>query len=60
MKRMLCLGLLIAVLASGSGTARLVDSPAATSVRITRTPGLFILPPLAVTITDPASELPCI
>jgi hypothetical protein len=55
MKRMLFLGLVIGVLASGCGTARLVDSPTATSVRITRTPGLFILPPLAVTITDPAT-----
>ena len=55
MKRMLALGLLLAVVASGCGTARLVDSPAATSVRITRTPGLFILAPLAVTITDPAT-----
>jgi hypothetical protein len=55
MKRMLSLGLLIAVLASGCGTARLVDSATDASVRITRTPGLFILPPLAVTITDPAT-----
>jgi hypothetical protein len=55
MKRMLSLCLLIAVLATGCGTARLVDSPAATTLRITRTPGLFILLPLAVTITYPAT-----
>jgi hypothetical protein len=52
MLRILPLGFLIGVLVAGCGTTRLVDTTNAPSLQITRTPGLFILPPLAATITD--------
>jgi hypothetical protein len=45
-------GLLLAMLVTGCGVAVLGTTPTNASVRITRTPGLFILPPLAQTITD--------
>ena len=52
MLRILPLGLMIGVFVAGCGTARLVDTTRAPSVQITRTAGLFILPPLASTITN--------
>ena len=55
MPRILALGFLIGVLVAGCGTAQLVDSASAPSLQITRTPGLFILPPLAATITNPST-----
>jgi hypothetical protein len=55
MPRILALGFLIGVLVAGCGTARLVDTTSAPSLQITRTPGLFILPPLAATITNPST-----
>ncbi|MHB8488789.1 MAG: hypothetical protein ACYDCS_07670 [Candidatus Dormibacteria bacterium] len=54
MKRILSCGLLIGMLVAGCGTASLADATHDLSVRVTRTPGLFILPALAVTITDPS------
>lgn len=55
MRRILALGFLIGVLVAGCGTGRLVDTTSAPSVQITRTTGLFILPPLAATVTVPST-----
>jgi hypothetical protein len=55
MLRILPLGVMIGVLVAGCGTARLVENTSAPSLQITRTPGLFILPPLAATIRNPST-----
>ncbi len=52
MRPMAIAGLLLALLVTGCGAAVLGTTPTGASVRITRTPGLFILPPLDQTITD--------
>ena len=51
MRPMAIAGLLLAMLVTGCGAA-VGTTPTDQSVRITRTPGLFILPPLDQTITD--------
>lgn len=55
MMRAVAVAGIFAMLVAGCGAAVLGTTPTDPSVRITRTPGLLILPPLDQTITDAAT-----